>query len=144
MATIRREIEVEAAPQTTAASWDHFLLWVRTAQHRLACDELACADAVGAGVVRFEDAPHGRTRVLVQTETDGAPSPAVVGQQIIHDLLVFKDYIERRRGDPRTQASERQHRLREDERRNEPAHLHTSEENHNSPAGGSYADHYPT
>ena len=71
MAIVHRELEIEAAPSITRTTWDHFLVWVRSAQHRLACDELACTDAVGTGAVRFEGGDHGGTRVVVEVESDG-------------------------------------------------------------------------
>ena len=144
MAIVHRELEIAAAPSTTRTTWDHFLVWVRSSQHRLACDELACTDAVGTGTVRFEGAEHGGTRVVVEVESDGGPPADVVSQQVIHDLLVFKDYVERRQSGSALSAREGRTRLRDDERRNEPAHLRLSRENQHAPAGGSYTDHYPT
>lgn len=144
MAIVHRELEIEAAPSITRTTWDHFLVWVRSAQHRLACDELACTDAVGTGAVRFEGGDHGGTRVVVEVESDGEPPADVVSQQVIHDLLVFKDYVERGRSDGRSSAREGRTRLHDDERRNEPAHLRLSVENQHAPAGGSYTDRYPT
>ena len=143
MDTIRRELAIDAPPSETRASWDHFLQWVRTSQHRLACDELACTDAVGTGAVRFAQGEGGSTQVVVEVRTEGSPPADVLSQQVIHDLLVCKDWTERRRGG-KPSAAEHRSRLRDDARHNEPAHLHTSKENHNAPAGGSYTDRYPT
>ena len=144
MAIVHRELEIAAAPSTTRTTWDRFLVWVRSAQHRLACDELACTDAVGTGTVRFEGAERGGTRVVVEVESDGGPPADVVSQQVIQDLLVFKDYLERRQGDGGPSAREGRTRLHDDERRNEPARLRLSGQNRHAPAGGSYTDHYPT
>ena len=144
MATVRREVEIDAGPAVTRTSWDHFLESVRTSQHRLACDELACTDAVGTGAVRFEASGNGRTKMIVEVKPDGGPSAETLSQQVVHDLLVFKDYIERGRDGRKRSRPEHWVSLHEDERHNEPARRHLSEENHNAPAGGSYTDHYPT
>jgi len=143
MDTIRRQLAIDTPPSATKASWEHFLHWVHTSQHRLACDELACTDAVGTGAVRFVEGEGGSTQVIVEVRSDGSPPADVLSRQVMHDLLVFKDWTERRRGE-KPLAGERRSRLRDDVRRNEPAHLHTSKENHNAPAGGSYTDRYPT
>ena len=144
MAIVHRELEIDAPPSTTRTTWDHFLHWVRTSQHRLACDELACTDAVGSGAVRFEEGSDGRTKVVVEVEPNGGPDAEVVSQQVIHDLLVFKDYVERGRGDLRSQARDSSTRLHDDDRHNEPAHHRLPEENKNSPTGGSYTSRWPT
>lgn len=143
MAVIRREIEIDAAPTAARDSWEYFLQWVRTSQHRLACDELACTDAVGTGVVRFEPAQAGRARVSVQIESDGGPAPDVVSQQIVHDLLVFKDYVEHHRGDWAVRGDDAS-RLHDDERHNRPARQRLPEENPNSPTGSSFTTRWPT
>jgi hypothetical protein len=143
MPSVHREIHINASPASIRASWEYFLRWVRTSQHRLACDELGCTDAVGSGAVRFEDPGDGGTVMTVDVVPDSGPSADVLSQQVIHDLLLFKDYIERERGGKRL-AREGRARLRDDERHNEPARRHLSKENHNAPAGGSYTDHYPT
>jgi len=54
MSTVRRHIEVEAPPSVALATWSHVVRWIMTGHQRLACDELACVDAVRAGLVACE------------------------------------------------------------------------------------------
>lgn len=98
MSTVRRHIEVEAPASAALASWSYFARWVRTSHRRLACDELACVDAVRAGMVAFEPADGGgRTTVTFKVDCDeeSGPSCAVLEQNVARDLVVFKDYMER-------------------------------------------------
>jgi len=41
VATIRREIEVQAPPRDVGATWDHFIQRALSGKRRLVCDELA-------------------------------------------------------------------------------------------------------
>ena len=64
MPTVHRQIQVEASPSVALATWEHFVRWIMTGHQRLACDELACVDAVRAGLVSVEPADGGdRTTV---------------------------------------------------------------------------------
>ena len=97
MSIIRREIEVEAPPSEAQATWEHFVQWILTGSRRLACDEFACVSAVDDGNVTFAQNSAG-TRVTFQLEReeDGSgPSADELGQHVVHDLLVFKNYVER-------------------------------------------------
>ncbi len=143
MATVRREIEIDAPPSATQASWNDFLTAVRSSRYSLACDELACIDASRSGTVQFTPGHGGRTRMVVELDPDGGPSPDVTSQQLIHDLLVFKDYLEHGRGDGMVKREDRS-RLHDDERHNEPARRNLPEENTNSPTGSSLFSRWPT
>jgi hypothetical protein len=65
-----------------------------------------------------------------------------MSQQVIHDLLVFKDYIERRQGG--MAGREDRSRLHDDEKHNAAARERLPEDNRNSPTGGSYTSRWPT
>ena len=97
MSEVRRQILVEAAPSVTASTWSHFIQWILSGHQRLACDELACVDAVRIGMISFEPADSGFTTVVFRVDTDGddTVSPQVLEQNMARDLVVFKDYIER-------------------------------------------------
>ena len=97
MGSIRREIRVGASPAEVEATWDHFIKWILNGGRRLVCDEFACVSAVQSGNVTFEPDDAG-TRVAFQLEVaddEPAPSREDLERHITHDLLVFKDYIER-------------------------------------------------
>ena len=144
MSTVRRHIEVEASPSVALATWSHFARWIMTGHQRLACDELACVDAVRAGLVAFEPADGGRTNVIFNLDYDeeNGPSRAVLEQNVARDLVVFKDYIERggnQVGKP-TRA-EKQAMVEDEERHNhEQLHRHIGAED--EPVA--YGDHFPT
>ena len=95
--TLRRQIEVEAPPSVTEATWGHFISSVRNGHQRLTCDDLVCVDAVRAGMITFTSAPEARTRVEFAIELDGAanPSPQQMEQNMMRDLVTFRDYVER-------------------------------------------------
>jgi len=97
MSTVRRHIEVDATPAVALSTWSYFVSWIMTGHQRLACDELACVDAVRAGLVAFE--PVGgdsRTDVIFNVDYDeeNGPSRAVLEHNVDHDLVAFKDYVE--------------------------------------------------
>ena len=97
MGSIRCEIEVGASLAEVQATWEHFIKWILNGSRRLVCDEFACVSAVQSGNVTFEPDSDG-TRVAFRLEVPGdepAPSCDELQQHMIHDLLVFKDYIER-------------------------------------------------
>jgi len=97
MSTVCRHIEVEVPPSVALATWSHFARWIMSGHQRLACDELACVDAVRAGLVSFEPLKGGsRTDVIFNLDYDeeNGPSRAVLEQNLARDLVVFRDYIE--------------------------------------------------
>lgn len=96
MATIQQEIEVAEDPALVRSTWGRFIEWARTGPGHLVCDELACTDAVRSGLVDFVPAQFGRTTVIFRMEESESGPPAdELRRQIGHDLVVFKDYIER-------------------------------------------------
>ena len=96
MPPVHRHIEVNVPPTSVGASWSHFVDAVLTGAQKLACDELACVDAIHSGLVSFEPADGGRTSVVFSLEADGSgPSPEAVAQRMTRDLIAFKDYVER-------------------------------------------------
>jgi hypothetical protein len=96
MPTIRQQIEVAADPALVSNGWRRFVEWAHTGSGRLVCDELACVDAVRAGLVEFAPARAGRTTVIFRIDraADG-PSRDELQRRVRHDLVVFKDYVER-------------------------------------------------
>jgi hypothetical protein len=96
MATIQQQVEVAAEPALVASNWARFIQWAHTGPGHLICDELACVDAVRSGLVDFVPAANGRTTVIFRMDApaDG-PAPEELQRQLGHDLVVFKDYIER-------------------------------------------------
>jgi hypothetical protein len=124
MSELRRQILVEAAPSVTEAAWSHFIRWIISGHQRLACDELACVDAVRVGLISFEPAAGGWTTVVFTVDTNGDDTvpPQVLEQNMARDLVVFKDYVER--GDDsvgKSTPSERRERQgREERKRHEP------------------------
>ena len=145
MSTVHRHIEVEAPPSVALATWSHFVRWVMSGRQRLACNELACVDAVRAGQVSFEPVGGGgRTTVIFSVECDeeNGPSRAVLEQNVARDLVVFKDYIERG-GDQvgKPTRAERQAMIEDEERHtHEQLHRHIGAED--EPLA--YQDHFPT
>jgi len=96
MATIQQQIEVAADPALVSSTWSHFIQWAHSGPAHLVCDDLACVDAVRSGLVDFVPAAGGRTTVVfrLEVQTDGPPVTELK-RQLGHDLVVFKDYIER-------------------------------------------------
>lgn len=96
MATIHQQIEVAAEPDFVRSSWKRFIQWTHTGPGHLLCDELACVDAVRSGLVTFAPSADGRTTVIFRIEeiADG-PSPEDLKHRLGHDLVAFKDYVER-------------------------------------------------
>ena len=111
---------------------------------RLACDELACVDAVRAGLVSFEPVAGGRTNVSFNIDCDEECGPLreALDQNVARDLVVFKDYIER--GDNwvgKPTMAERQAMIEHQERRaHEQLHRRISAED--EPVA--YQDHFPS
>ncbi len=96
MATIQQQIEVSADPALVRSTWAHFVEWAHSGPGHLLCDDLACVDAVRSGLVAFEPAAHGRTTVVFRMEeNEDGIAPAEIKRWLGHDLVVFKDYVER-------------------------------------------------
>ncbi|MEE4274814.1 MAG: hypothetical protein V2J16_02975 [Thermoleophilia bacterium] len=102
MADVRRSVDVPAPLDEVAGAWEHFLDGVLTGRRRLACDEIACVNAVDIGAVSFEDAESGGTRVtfkatvpddLYDDERLRAERDLLDGN-VARDLVLFWDYIE--------------------------------------------------
>jgi hypothetical protein len=141
MSAVRRHIEVQAPPSVALATWSHFVRSVMNGHQRLACDELACVDAVRAGLVAFEPVDGGGRTDVIYDEANG-PSRAVLEQNVARDLVVFKDYIERggnQVGKP-TRAEEQA--MAEDEERHTHAQLHRRIGAEDEAI--SYQDHFPS
>jgi hypothetical protein len=145
MPTVSRHIEVHAPPSVALATWSHFVRSVMNGRQRLACDELACVDAVRAGVVAFEpvDGGGGTTVTFnIDCEEECGPLRDVLEQNVARDLVVFKDYIER--GDNwvgKPTRAEKQAMIEDQERHShEQLHRHIAAEN--EPV--SYQDHFPS
>jgi hypothetical protein len=143
MSTVRRHIEVEAPPSVALATWSHFARWIMTGHQRLACDELACVDAVRAGLVSFEPADNGHTTVVFVLDSDDeGPSRAVLEQNLARDLVVFKDYIERGGNQVgRATANEKKAMVEDEERHDhQQLHRHIGAEDE----AVAFVDHFPT
>ena len=96
MATIQQQIEVAADPGLVSSTWGRFIHWAHTGPGHLVCDALACVDAVRAGLVDFAPAGNGRTTVVFRMdEVPGGPPLEELKRQLGHDLVAFKDYVER-------------------------------------------------
>lgn len=145
MSTVRRHIEVQAPPSIALATWSHFVRWIMSGHQRLACDELACVDAVRAGLVSFEPVDGGsRTNVIFNVDGDEetGPSRSVLERNVTRDLVVFKDYIERGDnwvGKP-TRAEQRAMIADEERHKHEQLHRRISAEDE----AVAYQDHFPT
>jgi hypothetical protein len=101
MSVVRRTVTVDAPASDLRGDWAHFLDHVMTAREKVVCDALVCVDAVDKGVVSLEPTKLG-TLVTFAVDTPDeleAPGPDEIGQRLMHDLLVFKDYVERAKKD---------------------------------------------
>jgi hypothetical protein len=101
MIPIRQSIEVQAPLITVTETWPRFVEWVLTGPRKLACDQLVCIDLARSEVVRFEDCADGRTVVAFELElpchADGEgdnEAQDVIADKLMHDLILFKDYVE--------------------------------------------------
>ena len=144
MTTIRREIEIEAAPADAQATWEHFIQWVLNGSRKLVCGEFACVSAVDSGNVSFEQGSTG-TKVAFQLEVPDdelAPARDDLERHITHDLLVFKDYIERGGTDAGRPTSAEEIVLEHDADRkgDRPRHVKLSAENDTT----FWRSHFPT
>lgn len=96
MASIQQQIDVAADPASLRVIWGRFIEWAHNGPGRLVCDELACLDAVRSGLVEFVAVRSDTTTVVFRIEAgeDGPPADEI-RREIGHDLVVFKDYVER-------------------------------------------------
>jgi hypothetical protein len=99
MATISRQTLVEAPLGVVESSWPPFVQWVLTGHAKLACNQLVCIDALQSGRVRFEKVGEQRTRIAFELvdDTDSLPLDEIE-RLVTHDLLAFRDYLEKHRG----------------------------------------------
>ncbi len=143
MATIQQQIEVAADPGLVSSTWDRFIQWAHTGPGHLVCDELACVDAVRAGLVDFVAARNGRTTVIFRMveAQDGLPSEEVK-RRLGHDLVVFKDYVERSGLIARkpTEAEETAFAIESDRKGDKPRHVRLSSEEDTT----FWRSHFPT
>jgi hypothetical protein len=102
MAQVRHSVDVPGQLMDVETAWQHFVDGILTGKRRLACDELACVNAVEAGFVSFEEAPSGGTRVTfrVTLPDDILEDERVIAERELYDdkvsrdLVLFWDYIE--------------------------------------------------
>jgi hypothetical protein len=143
MATIQQQIEVAADPALVRSTWRRFIEWAHTGPGHLVCSELACVDAVRVGLVDFVPAQFGRTTVIFRLEDeDGGPPPDELRRQIGHDLVVFKDYVERsglidRKPTPTEEAA---FEVESDRKGDKPRHKRLSSEDDTT----FWRSHFPT
>jgi hypothetical protein len=96
MATIEQQIEVAADPALVRSIWSRFIKWAHTGPGHLVCDDIACVDAVRSGLVDFVPATGGRTTVVFRVhDVQNGPQLEEIKRELGHDLVVFKDYVER-------------------------------------------------
>jgi uncharacterized membrane protein len=129
---VSRSIEVNAPLQSMATAWSYFLEWILVDGRRLLCSELACAEPMKQGIVRFEAIDDARTLVVfelpsVQGDAAG-PSEEELAGRLWQDLALFKEYIETAR------TSGRERKRRTDSRDRHEGHDAPAAEH--PPAGG--------
>lgn len=96
MTVVRRHVTIHASLSGMESAWERFVDHVLTKRERLACTALVCVDAVRHGMVRFT--PDGdATRASFQLDLDEGQTidEEEIGRRLMHDLLVFKDHVER-------------------------------------------------
>jgi hypothetical protein len=145
MATISREIRVQAQPQESDAAWQEFVRRALSGQSKLACDELVCVNAVENGSVAFAPSEGGATRVTFRLDIpDDEPElpEAELARKMTHDLILFKDFVEQgRRGAGRPTAEEVAALERDaDARGDKPRHVRLSSETDTT----FWRSHFPT
>jgi hypothetical protein len=143
MATIQRQIEVAADPAFVRSSWARFIQWAHSGPGHLMCDELACVDAVRSGLVDFVPARAGRTTVIFRMEdVDGSPGPEDLKRELSHDLVVFKDYVERSSLALRrpTEIEQAARQIEAERRGDKPRHARVSSEGDTT----FWRSHFPT
>jgi hypothetical protein len=140
MATIHQQIEVNAEPALVSSTWSHFIEWAHLGPGHLVCDELACVDAVRSGLVSFEPAHDGRTTVIFRLEeVAGGPAPEEIELRLGHDLVVFKDYVQRG-GQAPTRTDKIASEADADRKGDHPRHVRLSSEDDTT----FWRSHFPT
>jgi hypothetical protein len=143
MATIQQQIEVAAEPALVARNWGRFVQWAHTGPGHLVCNDVACVDAVRSGLVDFVPTANGRTTVIFRMEAlpDG-PAPGELKRQLGHDLVVFKDYIERSGLVDRTvtETERAAYEVESDRKGDKPRHTRLSSEDDTT----FWRSHFPT
>ena len=107
------------------------------------CDDLACVDAVRAGLVDFVPTQNGRTTVIFRMdEVQDGPPPEEIKRQLGHDLVVFKDYVERSGLIQRkpTETEETALEIESDRKGDKPRHVRLSSEEDTT----FWRSHFPT
>jgi hypothetical protein len=143
MATIQQQIEVAADPALVRSTWGRFIQWAHTGPGHLLCDALACVDAIRAGLVDFVPTQNGRTTVIFRMEEIGdGPPPEEIKRQLGHDLVVFKDYVERSGLVDRkpSAAEESAFEIESDRKGDKPRHTRLSSEEDTT----FWRSHFPT
>ena len=143
MATIQQQIEVAADPALVGSTWSRFIQWAHTGPGHLVCDDLACVDAVRAGLVDFVPTRNGRTTVIFRMdEVQDGPPPEEIKRQLGHDLVVFKDYVERSGLIQRkpTETEESALAMESDRKGDQPRHVRLSSEEDTT----FWRSHFPT
>jgi hypothetical protein len=143
MATIQQQIEVAADPALVRSTWSRFVQWAHTGPGHLVCDELACVDAVRTGLVDFLPTRNGRTSVIFRLdEVHDGPPPEEIKRQLGHDLVVFKDYVERSGLIQRkpTETEESALEMESDRKGDQPRHVRLSSEGDTT----FWRSHFPT
>ena len=120
MSVIRRSVDVPAPLKDVEGAWEHFLDGVLTGRRRLACDQIACVNAVEIGAVSFEDSQSGGTRVTFRATVPDdlyderlETERELIDGKIARDLVLFWDYIES--GDYRRERATQQTALAQHE-----------------------------
>jgi hypothetical protein len=143
MATIQQQIDVTEDAAVVRSVWSRFIQWAHTGPGHLVCDELACVDAVRSGLVDFVPAGNGRTTVIFRMEeAEGGPPSDELKRQLGHDLVVFKDYVERSGLIDRkpTVTEEAAFEIEAGRKGDEPRHVRLSSENDTT----FWRSHFPT
>ncbi|HEY5169269.1 MAG TPA: hypothetical protein VIK03_07745 [Thermoleophilia bacterium] len=143
MATIQQQIEVAADPALVGSTWSRFIQWAHTGPGHLVCDDLACVDAVRAGLVDFVPTGNGRTTVIFRIdEVQDGPPPEEIKRQLAHDLVVFKDYVERSGLIKRkpTETEDAAFEIESDRKGDKPRHTRLSSEEDTT----FWRSHFPT
>ena len=96
MATIHQQIEVDAEPAPVGSTWSRFIEWAHRGPGTLSVTSSPASTPCAPGS-SFRAAPAGRPdhRRLPPGGVAGGPPPKEIERRLGHDLVVFKDYIER-------------------------------------------------
>ena len=97
MPPIRKSTEVDAPVDEVRLAWPRFVAWGLVGPRRLTCGELACVNAVEVGTVAFRSNGEATTTVVFELDLSDADREVAedqLGQDMWHDLLLFKEYVE--------------------------------------------------